>query len=68
MLDSLEDLEPKPDYIVASGSTPQGVPDIFYQKIAEIAKELETRLIVDTSGKALKKAAESGVYLLKPNM
>jgi 6-phosphofructokinase 2 len=67
-LDIIQALSPVPDYLIASGSTPQGVPDDFYQRIAVIAKALGCRLVVDTSGEPLRLAAESGVYLLKPNM
>jgi 6-phosphofructokinase 2 len=59
--------QPKPDYIVASGSLPPGMPVDFYARVAEIARELEARLVVDTSGPALRAALEAGVYLVKPN-
>ena len=68
ILDLLKELEPKPDFLVVSGSTPSGVPENYYKKIIELADECECRVIVDTSGKHLKLAAEAGVYLLKPNM
>lgn len=67
-LDQLATLNPKPDYIVASGSLPLGVPTDFYARVARLAKQLEIRLIVDTSGEPLRQAAQEGVYLLKPNM
>jgi 6-phosphofructokinase 2 len=40
----------------------------FYKKIAEIAKKSNSKLIVDTSGEALKKVLEVGVYMIKPNV
>jgi 6-phosphofructokinase 2 len=64
----IEGLNPKPDFLVASGSTPRGVPNDFYQKVADLAKQINSRLILDTSGEPLILAAEKGVYLLKPNM
>lgn len=67
-LDEVSTLNPKPDYIVASGSLPLGVPTDFYARLARLAKQLEIRLIVDTSGEPLRQAAQEGVYLLKPNM
>lgn len=57
-----------PKYVVASGSLPPGVPDDFYLQLAELANQRGFRLIVDTSGNALLKAAGEGVYLLKPNL
>ncbi len=68
ILGIIEELEPKPDYLVVSGSTPKGVPDDFYKRIVDLADDLACRLVVDTSGDHLKLAAESGVFLLKPNM
>jgi 6-phosphofructokinase 2 len=67
-LDELSSLEPAPDYIVASGSLPPGVPPDFYASAAEIANETGARLIVDTYGEALRLALEKGVYLIKPNI
>lgn len=66
-LEELKDDE-LPKYVVASGSLAPGVPDDFYLQVAEIANRRGFRLVVDTSGKALIKAAGEGVYLLKPNM
>lgn len=64
----LEKTVPKPEYIVASGSLPRGVPNDFYARVATIAKKIGAKLILDTSGEALKQAAGIGVYLLKPNL
>ena len=58
----------KSKFIVVSGSLREGLPVDFYQEIAEIAKKSNSKLIVDTSGEALKKALEIGVYLIKPNV
>jgi 6-phosphofructokinase 2 len=58
----------KPDFLVASGSLPHGIDEGFIKRIAQTARELGAKLIVDTSGKALKTAVECGVYLLKPNI
>ncbi|MBY5958997.1 1-phosphofructokinase family hexose kinase [Membranicola marinus] len=56
------------EYIVASGSLPPGVPVDFYAKLALIAKRDKRKLIVDTSGEALRHAVKEGVYLIKPNL
>lgn len=55
-------------YLVCSGSLPPNVPDNLIAEIANIAKQKEIKFIVDTSGHALKKALEQGIYLLKPNL
>lgn len=56
------------DYVVASGSLPMGVPTDYYAKVAEAVRAKGGKIIVDTSGEALKHAADAGVYLLKPNL
>jgi 6-phosphofructokinase 2 len=58
----------KPKFIVASGSLNEGLSSDFYQKVAKIAKQSGAKLIVDTSGDALKKVLKTGVYLIKPNV
>ncbi|MBD3421754.1 MAG: hexose kinase [Chitinivibrionales bacterium] len=67
-LDIVENFDPLPSYIVASGSLPPGVPDGFYEHIALCAHKRGSRFILDTSGIPLQKGTRKGVYLLKPNM
>lgn len=55
-------------YIVASGSLPPGVPTDVFGRIASIARRMGARLVVDTSGDALKDAVDEGVFLFKPNL
>jgi 6-phosphofructokinase 2 len=55
-------------YIVISGSLSPGIPKDIFIKIAAIAHQKNTKLIVDTSGDALKFAIEAGTYLIKPNL
>jgi len=67
-LDELAALEPAPDYLVASGSLPPGVPDEFFARVAEIARDRGARLVVDTSGEPLRHAVDVGTFMLKPNL
>ena len=55
-------------FIIASGSLPPGVPINIYAMLAELANKKGAKLIVDTSGEALKEAVQKGIYLLKPNL
>jgi 6-phosphofructokinase 2 len=55
-------------YVVISGSNPAGIPPDFYAEAADIAKEKKSKLILDTSGEALKQALREGVFLVKPNL
>ncbi len=66
-LDTFEALEPTPDYLVLSGSLPGGVPTDFYGRLARSAADRGTRVILDTSGKALAPCRGKGVYLAKLN-
>lgn len=66
LLAELENTEA--DFIVASGSMLPGMPPDIVAKVAEIAKAKGAKLVLDTSGDALKNALDIGVYLLKPNL
>jgi 6-phosphofructokinase 2 len=54
--------------VVCSGSLPPGVPDDFYARVAQKCKAQGRRLIVDTSGPALKAALDEGVFMCKPSV
>lgn len=66
-IDLIKNHNPKPAYIVASGSLPPGLPDDFYAYVAQAAEELGAKFILDTSGNALKKGVQKA-FLLKPNL
>lgn len=55
-------------WVVASGSLPRGVPEDFYARLAHQLAGHERRLVVDTSGVALRAALDAGgLYLVKPS-
>lgn len=58
----------RPTWLVASGSLPPGLPENYFEKVVHLARQIEARLILDTSGPALRPAVEKGVFLLKPNL
>lgn len=60
--------ELKPKYLVLSGSLNEGLSNDFYQQISVLAKASGAKIIVDTSGEALEKVLETGVYFAKPNV
>ncbi len=68
IIETMEDLDPKPSYIIASGSLPPGVPNDFYAQVAKISAKHGAKFIVDASGDSLKSASDTGVFLLKPNI
>jgi 6-phosphofructokinase 2 len=56
------------EYIVASGSLPEGVPEDFFGRLAYVAKKVNAKLIIDTSGEPLRYAMNEGVFMIKPNL
>ncbi|MCF3143467.1 1-phosphofructokinase family hexose kinase [Streptomyces platensis] len=52
-------------YVVASGSLPGGLPDDFYTAVARRVKAAGSRLVLDTSGPALRQALAEGVFLIR---
>jgi 6-phosphofructokinase 2 len=67
MLECLEEMG-KLDFIVVSGSLPADIPPNIFSQITKIAEKKSAKLVVDTSGEALKHAVDHGVYLIKPNL
>lgn len=59
--------EPMPQFVVASGSLPQGAPADGFAQVARIVRDRGSRLVLDTSGSALVSGVRAGVYLVKPN-
>jgi len=66
-LDELGDAARSAELVVASGSLPPGVPADFYQRVADMCRELGVLLVLDTSGGGLRHIT-SGVFLLKPSV
>jgi 6-phosphofructokinase 2 len=66
-LDVLASIEPRPSFVVASGSLPPGAPEDFFGRVARISKDMNAKAVVDSSGPPLKAALEEGVHLIKPN-
>lgn len=56
------------DYLVLSGSLAPGLSPTFYARVIERAKGHGTRVMLDTSGEALKTGVRAGVFLVKPNL
>lgn len=55
------------DYLVASGSLPRRVPANFYAMVREITRRKGIKLVLDTSGAALRAGIGDGVHLIKPS-
>lgn len=66
-LDVLEGFADSCPYVVASGSLPGGLPDDYFAVVARRVRAAGSRLILDTSGPALRAALEEGVFLFRCN-
>lgn len=61
--------EAEGEYLVASGSLPDGVPDDFFARVSRIAAERGMRFVLDSSGRGLTGGlAGGGVFLVKPSI
>lgn len=67
-LSAIHQLPASVNMLVVSGSIPAGVPDHFLGEVAAIARKKQLKLLIDSSGAALAKALEIGVYMVKPNL
>ena len=65
---ALEALRSFPEFVVASGSLPPGVPEDFYARLARLARDRGARLVIDASGPPLARALAEGVFLWKPSL
>lgn len=56
-----------PEILVVSGSLPENLSSLIFKRISEVFGEKKPKIVVDTSGDALKQALENGTHLIKPN-
>jgi 6-phosphofructokinase 2 len=57
------------DYLVASGSLAPGMPEDFYARVAMLAARRGIRMVLDSSGTALRAGlAGKNVFLIKPSL
>ena len=66
-LDVIGAVQPAPEFLVLSGSLPEGVPDDFYARAVRLARQQGTKVVLDTSGRALLAPMQEGVFLAKLN-
>jgi 6-phosphofructokinase 2 len=60
--------QPRPRFVVASGSLPPGAPVDFYARLADVTDKWNAKLFVDGSGPPLAAALERGVFMIKPSL
>jgi len=56
------------EYLVASGSIPRGLRSDIYAMIGAICRQQGIKLVLDTSGDALRQGLAGGVHLAKPSL
>lgn len=56
------------DYLILSGSLPRGVRQDWYAECAKVAVEKGARVVVDTSGEPLRRALQTPLFMVKPNV
>jgi 1-phosphofructokinase family hexose kinase len=56
-----------PDWLIASGSLPREVPEDFYARVVRTACAKGQRVVLDTSGPAMRAALGCGLALIKPS-
>ncbi len=68
-LDAIAALDPRPSWLVLSGSFPRGVAPMFFDQVVALAQRIGARLVLDCSGEALRHAGQRGaIHLLKPSL
>ncbi|HLJ34908.1 MAG TPA: 1-phosphofructokinase [Ktedonobacteraceae bacterium] len=68
LLHTIEQLSNSCDWFVLSGSLPPHVPVTFYATIINQLKRQQKRIILDTSGEALREGIQAGPTIVKPNI
>ncbi|HET9992040.1 MAG TPA: 1-phosphofructokinase family hexose kinase [Kofleriaceae bacterium] len=68
LFDDFTAVEPAPELAVLSGSLAPGMPVDFYAQVAERLHRRDARVVLDTSGDALRSCAGRGVYLVKASV
>ena len=68
LLQTIEQLASSCDWFVLSGSLPPHVPTTIYATIIPHLKRQKKRIILDTSGEALREGIRAGPTIVKPNI
>src|SRR5438309_4689498 len=68
LLQTIEQLAKSCDWFVLSGSLPPHVPTTIYAAIITQLKRQKKRIILDTSGEALREGIRAGPTIVKPNI
>ncbi|MFJ7884243.1 1-phosphofructokinase [Pseudomonas sp. NPDC096917] len=67
LLDKLDQIAASHDAVVVAGSLPRGISAQWLRELVLRLKALGLKVILDTSGEALKEGLSAGPWLVKPN-
>ncbi|QNL49796.1 1-phosphofructokinase family hexose kinase [Olivibacter sp. SDN3] len=68
IISTIHEINEFPELVVISGSLPPGVAPSFLRKLIRLCKSKGSKVILDSSGEALKEGLAEGVFLIKPNI
>lgn len=68
VLDKMDELKVKPEFLVLSGSAPPGLSKEFVEKIVVWSVAHGSKLVLDLPGELLGEALKYRPYLIKPNL
>lgn len=66
-LENFRDIAKDADIVTMSGSLPNGIATDFYGKLIQICRDLDKKILLDTSGQTLLRSLEYKPYMIKPN-
>lgn len=67
LVSAIRDVDPKPEFLVISGSLPPGLGADAYSELAEDARQRGVQVLVDASGETLRATLKHRPLIVKPN-
>ncbi len=64
----VSNLNPKPTFVVMSGSLPPGIPKDIYQRLSEILKDQGAKVVLDSDSESFKLGIKTNPFMIKPNL
>ncbi|ELA09709.1 1-phosphofructokinase [Moraxella macacae 0408225] len=68
LFDRIASLATTCEFVVLSGSLPQGFDLLDFDRLIKLILSLNPKLVIDTSGDALKVATNNSPFMIKPNL
>ncbi len=68
LYNKIKSVKRRPTIVVISGSIPRGISPRIYAQLTLVFESLGAKVIVDSSGKALKESIKATPFLIKPNL